>query len=333
MDIKTFLNFVKWQIKGRLPNEEFFIRAFKNPGNFTEDDISYYLYLCDIYKQNLPKYLFGSYLINEKQLENFYSFLDKYKKDNHYEFLIDNKLIRLPIPQKNDRQFFRNELFDLILPYLADYPQVSNIPFHEGPYEYNDVYLGDKDIVLDLGANVGMFSAFASAKGCKVYAFEPTKDTIARYLNITSLLNPNIEIVNMAVSDKSHIQVPFSIDTENSACNGITEISDNVFGHNEKSTTVETITIDDFVKENNLNKVDFIKADIEGAERMMLVGAKNTLKEFEPNLSICYYHCLDDYKVLRDLILDANNNYEIATRYKKIYAHSKTKTKVKSLHH
>ena len=40
------------------------------------------------------------------------------------------------------------------------------------------------------------------------------------------------------------------------------------------SKLVETITIDDFVKENNLERVDFIKSDIEGYERNMLTGAQ-----------------------------------------------------------
>ena len=57
----------------------------------------------------------------------------------------------------------------------------------------------------------------------------------------------------------------------------------------------------------------------------MLSGAKETLREFEPDLSICYYHLLDDYKVLTDLIKQANPNYVITRKWKKIYAHSKNK--------
>ena len=327
MDIAVVLNLLKWQIHGRLPKEEFFVRAFQRPeNNYSEDDLLYYLYLCDLYDLNILKYLFGSYLIDEQQIDNFYNFLERYKKDDYYQFEIEGNLLRLPIPFENDRRFFRNELFDLVLPYLAGYPENKKVPFHEGPYEYNNVFLREQDIVLDLGANVGMFSAFASSKNCYVYAFEPTMQTIEKYLRTTALLNPNIQIVNKAASNKSSEQVLFSLDTDNSACNGFTEINGNAFNHDEVLTTVETTTIDDFVCEQNLGTVDFIKADIEGAERLMLEGAQETLKEFAPDLAICYYHCLDDYRVLKELILSANPEYEIEKRYKKIYAHSKVKS-------
>jgi FkbM family methyltransferase len=45
-------------------------------------------------------------------------------------------------------------------------------------------------------------------------------------------------------------------------------------------------TLDKFVEDNKLERVDFIKADIEGAERDMLRGATNTLKTFAPKLAI-----------------------------------------------
>lgn len=70
-------------------------------------------------------------------------------------------------------------------------------------------------------------------------------------------------------------------------------------------------TVDDFVKENKLEKVDFIKSDIEGFERNMLTGAKNTLKNFSPKLTISTYHLPDDPEVLEKIILDANPDYRI----------------------
>ncbi|MDR2600473.1 MAG: FkbM family methyltransferase, partial [Oscillospiraceae bacterium] len=84
---------------------------------------------------------------------------------------------------------------------------------------------------------------------------------------------------------------------------------------------VQTIDLDSFVNENNLPRIDFIKADIEGAERYMLMGAKQVLKDFAPKLSLCKYHLPDDSKVLKELILDANPNYVIEERWKKMYAY------------
>jgi len=85
-------------------------------------------------------------------------------------------------------------------------------------------------------------------------------------------------------------------------------------------------TLDSFVHENNIRGGIFIKADIEGAERNMLRGAKDVLKELAPKLSICTYHLPDDPKVLRELILEANPNYIIKERHKKMYAYVPKKT-------
>ena len=86
-------------------------------------------------------------------------------------------------------------------------------------------------------------------------------------------------------------------------------------------TTVPTITLDQFVHERNLARVDFIKADIEGAERLMLAGAQETLRRFAPKLAICTYHLPDDKEVLETLIKQANPDYIITHRWKKLYAY------------
>lgn len=84
---------------------------------------------------------------------------------------------------------------------------------------------------------------------------------------------------------------------------------------------VPTITIDEFVKSNQIEKVDFIKADIEGAERLMLEGAQETLLKHAPKLSLCTYHLPDDKKVLAELILRANSKYTIQYHWEKLYAY------------
>jgi hypothetical protein len=91
----------------------------------------------------------------------------------------------------------------------------------------------------------------------------------------------------------------------------------------ESNNTYEKIkltTLDNFVHEQNLGKVDFIKADIEGAERDMLKGAGGVLKEFAPKLALCTYHLPDDPEMLESLIKDANPNYRVVHISKKLFA-------------
>ena len=83
---------------------------------------------------------------------------------------------------------------------------------------------------------------------------------------------------------------------------------------------VDVTTIDRFISEKGIERVDFIKADIEGAERLMLAGAKETLRRFAPNLAVCTYHFDDDPQVLEALIKDANPNYRVVHKWKKLFA-------------
>jgi hypothetical protein len=90
-----------------------------------------------------------------------------------------------------------------------------------------------------------------------------------------------------------------------------------------KSEEVAMVTLDDFVKENGIEKVDFIKSDIEGAERQLLRGATEVMRKFGPKLSICTYHLPDDREVLAEVIMKANPRYRIVQGPKKLYAQIK----------
>ncbi len=216
-------------------------------------------------------------------------------------------------PLKYHYRFARNlfiQIADFIFPSLYnDYSMIT-----EGPYEYGKVKINEGDTVFDCGANMGAFSAYAASENCDVYAFEPTPE-LHEILNKHSELNGNkIKVVPVAVSDVSG-------ECELRICDytvgGNSLVMENGYTDTLK---IKTMTVDEFVKNNNL-KVDFIKADIEGAERLMLEGAKNTLKEQAPKLSICTYHYKDDPEVLKNIILSANPNYNIEFKYQKLYAY------------
>lgn len=325
MDIKVILNWVKWQIKHRMPGGDLFKCAMNNCSDNKE--LEYYLFMHDLYGDLFSRYIKGLYLTGNDDQKDFYKYMDSYRKNekDYYTFEMKNQeKFNIPIPSMDDRKIYRTELNDLVLPYFYNYPTNNRAPFHEGPYEYNNVRLRNGDVVFDLGANFGIFSAFASSKKCEVHAFEPTIETVKKYLTKTASLNPNINIVTKAVSDKNGYQ-EFTIDKKDSRCNGISKTKTNLLGHDEGKLLIPTTTIDSYVNEKNLSRVNFIKADIEGAERLMLKGARETLKYFEPDLAICYYHLYDDYKVLTDLIKEANPNYVIEHKWQKIYAHTKKK--------
>jgi hypothetical protein len=69
-------------------------------------------------------------------------------------------------------------------------------------------------------------------------------------------------------------------------------------------------TLDSFVKEKNLPRVDFIKADIEGAECAMLLGAAETIRKFRPKMALCIYHrASTDHWLVPETLLSICPNY------------------------
>jgi FkbM family methyltransferase len=101
------------------------------------------------------------------------------------------------------------------------------------------------------------------------------------------------------------------------AGNKIINDDSKITGETEK---IEVIALDKFVHEQGLKRLDFIKADIEGAERDMLKGARETLKAFAPKLALCTYHLPDDPEVLEALIKNANPHYSVVHTSKKLFA-------------
>jgi hypothetical protein len=69
-------------------------------------------------------------------------------------------------------------------------------------------------------------------------------------------------------------------------------------------------TVDAFTAARGI-KVDFIKSDIEGMERFLLNGAKETLARDGPKLSIRTYHFYDDRQLLPSIVKKANPKYKI----------------------
>ena len=204
--------------------------------------------------------------------------------------------------------------------------------FDEGPYEFENVNLKEgqekfdedtfekvrlhkDDIVIDCGANIGMFSAVAAAKGCKVYAFEPAPAQIEYLEKTQKLYADKIEIVPKAIADYVGT-AKFNI------CPGYNggDSLINEFSGQDETIEVEVVTLDEFVKEKDIEKIAFIKADLEAAERMMLRGAEMVLKEHQPILSLCTYHRPDDVHTLTKIIKEINPNYKITYGWKKLYA-------------
>jgi len=167
------------------------------------------------------------------------------------------------------------------------------------------------DNVLDIGAHIGLFSTAAAqltGNVGKVFAFEPAaetnellKQTIA-INHFENLIEPHNEAMG-AHSGKTTFYVS-AIKGDNS--NSLVSYKDDRELH---AMEVNMFSIDDFVKNKNIQRLAFIKIDVEGAEYDALMGAINTLKTLKP-VCIVAIHPLpiaakgDSLEKIYDLLID-----------------------------
>ncbi len=168
---------------------------------------------------------------------------------------------------------------------------IMNEIFRMEVYNPSGFTIETNDIVVDIGANVGVFTMFAAQRTRnKVYSFEPFQG--------------NIEFLNRNVSNNDLSNV-FVHSVAVSAENGYTKLflaeipgghllfDHNIKGKLEKYVNVPTITLQYIIDKNNLPKIDFLKMDCEGAEGSILMSTpKDYLRrinkiamEFHDNVS------------------------------------------------
>ena len=130
--------------------------------------------------------------------------------------------------------------------------------FIKRSYESNLVKLDVDDVVVDLGANIGMFTLFASQKAKKVYSIEPLPETYNSLVKNTEEVN-NVITLNKAL---------YSKEEEMEFVKNEISISSSFFRKKPNSETikVKTINFNNFVREYNIDRINYLKIDIEGAE-------------------------------------------------------------------
>ncbi len=175
-------------------------------------------------------------------------------------------------------------------------------------YDPPNVSVHPGDIVLDCGAHVGVFARQALAAGAElVVAIEPAPRTlVALKRNMADEIAAGRVIVyEKGVWDKEETMVFYS-DADSALSRVMHPHEDHKLG-----TQVPLTTIDRIVEELQLERVDFIKMDIEGAERKALAGARNTLAKRKPRLALAGYHLEDDQTKIPEIVLAARPDYDM----------------------
>ena len=157
------------------------------------------------------------------------------------------------------------------------------------------------DVIFDAGAGIGteiiFFSKLVGEKG-KVFALEANPN-VYNHLVKTIELNQikNVIPINLAVFSVSGQKLRFS-----------SEMSDWLGGKiNDKGNIfVNTITFDDLIRKYDIQKINFAKFNIEGAEKYLLSGEQNFINKCE-NVCISCHDFLEDnssytFKKISELI-------------------------------
>jgi len=166
-------------------------------------------------------------------------------------------------------------------------------------YQINPSSVHPGDVVLDCGADVGVFTKKALQKNASaVIAIEPSPASIL-CLNRNfkdEIASGRVVVYPKGVWDKDDFL----------------ELDGDSFLVKKGGAKVQVplTTIDKLVQELGLKRVDFIKMDIEGSEREALAGAAETIRRFHPKMAICVYHFPDDPSVIPGIIKGIDARYK-----------------------
>jgi FkbM family methyltransferase len=180
---------------------------------------------------------------------------------------------------KDDVLFQAVEGFELA---LDKYDHSVSLPIAYGAYEkhmlsFFDSHLKKGKVALDIGANIGLYTMqFARLVGAggSVIAFEPNSEN-CRLLMLSMQRNgfKNIELIPVALSDKRGA----NLFTTAIGTNG-TFIDERHDLMSRGCSVVPTLTLDSL----NIENVDLMKLDVEGAEYMVLRGAEKLIERCRP---------------------------------------------------
>lgn len=186
-------------------------------------------------------------------------------------------------------------------------------------FEYTKLFeklITKVDVFFDIGANIGYYSLLGSHLNSKlqIFGFEPSKDAWLYYNKNIIINNMTNKILpyNFALSNKNG-QIKFNQVVNRKYGETVGNLSGEAtvlenMHRSFESYIVNSITLDDFVEENKISKIDFIKIDTEGSEKLILEGAKNTLKKFRP-IVVCETLFNIGEKELEDIMI--NFDYEM----------------------
>ncbi len=179
------------------------------------------------------------------------------------------------------KQTFKDKEFTVIKGSV--HPEYSYFTFEGEERDFRDVYwdVKDGDVVFDIGASYGTYTLSARAIGATVYSFEPEKTVYCDLVNniLINKFEDKCFAINMGLWSSGTI-----IDMKEYAPH---------WPEQTISGKYDATSLDIIFENNNINKLDWMKIDVEGAEEHVVTGGLNTIAKYKPNLIIECHTFLD----------------------------------------
>lgn len=160
--------------------------------------------------------------------------------------------------------------------------------------------LKQDSVFIDVGANLGVYTYVASnlVKSTNILAFEPMPE----YCHYLKTLFPESRVEKIALSvkeGKQTLKVPAISNKQYTARATLNTdfVEDNESVEKSTLMSVETTTLDGYLQEKSVSRVDIIKIDVEGHEHKVLMGAKKTLEKHMPTLIVEIEQRHHDYDI------------------------------------
>ena len=157
--------------------------------------------------------------------------------------------------------------------------------------------------IVDIGAHKGFFSIYSdkhSGNNATIHALEPEPSNFEQLianvkLNGCSKVTP----VNIGVSDKTGEE---KLHLGKSVNHSIVESYNNHAGTNSNTITISTITLSDFIKDNEISKIDFLKIDCEGFEYKILFNTPGHVFDIISTISLEFHDLNSDVYNINKLV-------------------------------
>ena len=180
-------------------------------------------------------------------------------------------------------------------------------------YSDDDFPINNDDVIIDVGAHIGLFALFASqfCKNGKIFCYEPIKENYKILIeNIEMNQIQNIFPNNLAVTkETSRVKIFLNDD----------QSGHSMFIQNKNFVEVDSKSLSDIFIDNGIKECDFLKLDCEGAEYEIIESLPSDLFT-KINKTAIEYHMVDTKPELLEQLINKFKQFSFSVHTRSLFA-------------